>query len=159
MIDVTIHHKDLLNYAKLLRTRHTDPEDLVQETYIRAMNNIHTFAPGTNLLAWMKIILKNVAINIYRKTTRFPDTEATRLFTVADSKQNTPLHILSDRCISTELINEYNKLHPLWKKLVDLRVQGLAYHEIAQILKIPQGTIMSGLSRTRARFRKLERIT
>ncbi len=152
-------------YAAALRmTRNpADAEDLVQETYLRAYRGFGGFEPGTNLRAWLYRILTNAYINTYRKKQREPKTvsddeiEDWYLYDklagqgAVPSAEATVLERLPDQDVQDALasIPEQFRLAVL---LAD--VEGFSYKEIAEILSIPIGTVMSRLHRGRRALEK-----
>lgn len=148
--------------AALRMTRNrADAEDLVQETYLRGFRSFHTFTEGTNLRAWLFRILTNAYINSYRAKQRRPDE--TDLAEVEDlylyrrlgsfetaaaslSAEEQFLDLFTDDEVKAALegLPENFRLPVL---LAD--VDGFAYKEIAEMLDIPIGTVMSRLHRGR----------
>ena len=152
-------------YAAALRlTRNpSDAEDLVQEAYLRAFRGFSGFEEGTNLRAWMYRILTNTFINTYRKKQREPvtvqedDLEDWYLYDklgetgVEPSAEAEVLRRMPDEDVQRALedLPEGFRLAVL---LAD--VEGFAYKEIAEILDIPIGTVMSRLHRGRRALEK-----
>ncbi len=148
--------------AALRMTRNqADAEDLVQDTYLRAYRSFHTFEAGTNLRAWLFRILTNAYINRYRAQQRRPvesdlaDVEDLYLYRRLGSMESAAagmsaedqfLDLFTDDVVKQALedLPENFRLPVL---LAD--VQGFAYKEIADILDIPIGTVMSRLHRGR----------
>jgi RNA polymerase sigma-70 factor, ECF subfamily len=150
--------------AALRMTRDpSDAEDLVQETYLRAYRGFAGFEEGTNLKAWMYRILTNTFINAYRKKQREPvtvqddDIEDWYLYDrigaagVEASAESEVLEKLPDEDVqrALEALPEGFRLAVL---LAD--VEGFSYKEIAGILEIPIGTVMSRLHRGRRALEK-----
>jgi RNA polymerase sigma-70 factor (ECF subfamily) len=153
--------------AALRMTRNAaDAEDLVQETYLRAYRGFGSFEQGTNLKAWLYRILTNTFINRYRAAKRRPDE--TDLEEVEDfylyrrlgglegarasrSAEDELLDLLTESEVreALESLPEQFRLAVL---LAD--VEGFAYKEIAEILDIPIGTVMSRLHRGRRALQK-----
>src|SRR5438477_1785976 len=153
-------------YAAALRlTRDpTDAEDLVQETTLRAYRGFGGFQEGTNLRAWLYRILTNSFINNYRKKRREPvtvegpdDTDEWYLFdrlgasNVEPSAETEVLDKIPDADVKAalEALPEQFRLAVL---LAD--VEGFSYKEIAEMLDIPIGTVMSRLHRGRKALQK-----
>ena len=158
---------DQLYSAALRMTRNpADAEDLVQETFAKAFASFHQFREGTNLKAWLYRILTNTFINRYRAAKRRPDE--TDLEEVEDlylyrrlgglegarasrSAEDELLDLLTEDEVreAVESLPENFRLAVL---LAD--VEGFAYKEIAEILDIPIGTVMSRLHRGRRALQK-----
>ncbi len=157
----------LLNemYGAALRlTRNpSDAEDLLQETFLRAYRGFASFREGTNLRAWLYRILTNAFINVYRKRQREPQTisdgevEEWYLYERLGAEGAEPsaeaqvLETLPDEDVQEALASLPDQFR-LAVLLAD--VEGFSYKEIAQILDVPIGTVMSRLHRGR---RALER--
>jgi RNA polymerase sigma-70 factor (ECF subfamily) len=150
--------------AALRMTRNpADAEDLVQETYLRAFRGFGGFEEGTNLRAWMYRILTNTFINAYRKRQREPvtvtdeDVEDWYLYDklgeagVEASAESAVLERLPDEDVqrALEALPDGFRLAVL---LAD--VEGFSYKEIAEIMGIPIGTVMSRLHRGRKALEK-----
>ena len=151
--------------AALRMTRsNADAEDLVQETYLRAYRSFATFAEGTNLRAWLFRILTNTFINSYRAKQRRPqeselgDVEDLYLYkrisnvdVAARSAEDTLFELFTDDEVKAALENlpESFRLPVL---LAD--VEEFSYKEIAEMLDIPIGTVMSRLHRGRKAMQK-----
>lgn len=158
---------DGLYGAALRMTRKpADAEDLVQETYLRAYRGFGGFEQGTNLKAWLYRILTNTYINQYRKKKRRPDEsdiddiEDLYLYrrlgglagaTAGRSAEEELFEQITDSNIkdALEALPEQFRMAVL---LAD--VEGFAYKEIAEILDIPIGTVMSRLHRGRKGLQK-----
>jgi RNA polymerase sigma-70 factor (ECF subfamily) len=150
--------------AALRLTRNPqDAEDLVQETYLRAYRGFGGFEEGTNLRAWMYRILTNTFINTYRKKQRqpltVPDEEIEDWYLydrlgqsgVEASAETEVLEKIPDEDVQRALegLPENFRMAVL---LAD--VEGFSYKEIAEILDIPIGTVMSRLHRGRKALQK-----
>jgi len=151
--------------AALRMTRNpSDAEDLVQETFLRAYRGFGGFQEGTNLKAWLYRILTNSFINTYRKKQREPvtvegpdDVDEWYLFDrlgarhVEPSAETEVLDTIPDADVrrALESLPEGFRLAVL---LAD--VEGFSYKEIAEMLDIPIGTVMSRLHRGRKALEK-----
>ena len=154
----TMPHQDALyNYALKIARNSDDAQDLVQETYYKAYKSYHQFKNGTNSKAWMFMILKNTFINNYRKLKREPSKvdydEIEDIYENIKSDQakdnNLDLDFynnLLDDELSAALIKASVKMKDVFL-LCDL--EGYTYEEIAEIAKIPVGTVRSRLHRAR----------
>ena len=152
-------------YSAALRyTRNPhDAEDLVQETYIKAFNSFHQFTPGTNLKAWMYRILSTTFINNYRKDQRRPlqsdkEVEDWQLFESAshtsDQGRSAEDEVL-DNIPDGDVKNALASIPEEFRMSVYLAdVEGFSYKEIAEIIGVPAGTVMSRLHRGRKLLRE-----
>lgn len=143
-----------------------DAEDLVQETYLRAFRSIQQFKPGTNLRAWLFKIQTNSFINEYRKRVRRPrntsldDVEEYYLYShLVESGVQPSSSITEDQILAqiddADVFRALDELQDNYRQVVLLAdVEGFAYREIAEILDIPVGTVMSRLHRARKRLRE-----
>ena len=153
--------------AALRMTRNrADAEDLVQETYLKAYRGFGGFQEGTNLKAWLYRILTNTFINTYRAKKRRP--EQTELDDVEDfylfrrmggleaAKANRSAEDeLMDYFSDSEVKEAIEALPEQFRMAVLLAdVEGFQYKEIAEILDIPIGTVMSRLHRGRKSLQK-----
>jgi RNA polymerase sigma-70 factor, ECF subfamily len=133
-----------------------DAEDLVQETYLKAFRAADSFKPGTNLRAWLFTILHNTALNRVRDRAREAvsvDSEiverAAELPSAAGTPE-TPESLLLRDTMTPELQAAIDALPAAFRQAVWLRdVEEFSYAEIAEMLSIPVGTVMSRISRGR----------
>jgi RNA polymerase sigma-70 factor, ECF subfamily len=165
--DEAISYIDSLYRTALRMTGNpADAEDLVQETYLRAFRSIDQFKPGTNLRAWLFKIQTNSFINEYRKRVRRPrntsldDVEEYYLYNhlVESGVQPSP-SVTEDEILAqiddAEVFQALDELQDNYRQVVLLAdVEGFAYREIAEILDIPVGTVMSRLHRARKRLKE-----
>ena len=157
---------DALYRTGLRMTRsEAEAEDLVQETYIKAFRHRDQFTPGTNLKAWLFRILTNTFINQYRRkaarpeTTELDDVDESILYrhmrdVSPGSSSPDPEALLINNTLSSEVKEALESLPEKFRTTVLLDVEGFAYKEIAQMLDIPIGTVMSRLHRGRKYLQK-----
>jgi len=161
-----LRHLDALYRTALRMTRsEADAEDLVQETYIRAFRFREQFTLGTNMKAWLFRILTNTFINTYRRKTAQPevtDLEGIDEFSLyrrmaddrAASSSPDPEAELLNSVVDTEVTDALEALPEKFRTTVLLDVEGFSYKEIAEMLGIPIGTVMSRLHRGRKFLQK-----
>jgi RNA polymerase sigma-70 factor (ECF subfamily) len=161
-----LRHLDPLYRTALRMTRsEADAEDLVQETYIRAFRFRDQFTLGTNMKAWLFRILTNTFINTYRRKAAQPevtDLEGVDEFSLyrrmaddrAASSSPDPESELLNRVVDTEVTDALEALPEKFRTTVLLDVEGFSYKEIAEMLGIPIGTVMSRLHRGRKFLQK-----
>jgi RNA polymerase sigma-70 factor (ECF subfamily) len=132
-----------------------DAEDLVQDTYLKAFRAAHSYQPGTNLRAWLFTILHNTARNRVRDRAREAvtvDSDTVERASDASSSQSgeTPETLLLRDTLGPELQAAVDELPDAFRQAVWLRdVEEFTYAEIAAMLEIPAGTVMSRISRGR----------
>jgi RNA polymerase sigma-70 factor (ECF subfamily) len=149
-----MHHiDDLYRTAKRLTRNETEADDLVQETYMQAWKSFDRYELGTNCRAWLYKILFNKYDHHRRKqytqSKYFQDADEF-LFEVSAAKTPVPEQ-LTDR----EVISALDKLPEHYRSVVLLAdVHEFDYKEVASILDIPMGTVMSRLNRARAQLKK-----
>jgi RNA polymerase sigma-70 factor (ECF subfamily) len=129
-----------------LARRLGDAEDLIQETYLHAYAARHQFRSGSNARAWLFRILVNVAMTEHRQHARRRRLEA-RLAALPPSVIESSEHARAVR----EAMARLSPRDQLILTLADL--EGRRYREIAKVLSIPVGTVMSRLFRARQRLR------
>jgi len=154
-------------YASALRMTRSpaDAEDLVQETMLRAYRSFDRFEPGTNLKAWLFRIMTNAYINIYRKRQREPqqisaeeveDFDLYRELKTHDPQfEATPENIVLDQLLDADIVTAIEDLPEQFRLAVILSdVEGFTYAEMAEIMEVPMGTVMSRLHRGRKALQK-----
>ena len=147
------HIDSLYGTALRLTRRAADAEDLVQDTFLKAFRSAHQFEPGTNLKAWLFTILHNTFRNIRRHDGRNPvdvDSEAVERAPNVGPADDSPEQILSRRTLDADLQAALDALPEAFRQAVWLRdVEALSYAEMAKVLDVPMGTVMSRISRGR----------
>ncbi len=154
----------LFSTARRLTGNQSDAEDLVQETYLKAYRSYASFSEGTNLRAWLFRILTNTHINRYRSKQRRPDeTELDDLedFYLYRRLQNpgalgrSAEDELMEMFSEAEVTSAVEALPEAYRMAVLLAdVEGFSYKEIAEILDVPIGTVMSRLHRGRKQLQR-----
>jgi len=160
--DLAMEHMPSLYSAALRMTRNpADAEDLVQETYLKAYRAFARFEEGTNLKAWLYKILTNTFINSYRAKKRRPeqteldDTEDFYLYRrlgglEAAAAERTPESQVLESIPEPVVKEALESLPEQFRMAVLLAdVEGFSYKEIAEIMDVPIGTVMSRLHRGR----------
>jgi len=153
--------------AALRMTRNpADAEDVVQETFLKAYRAYHTYQAGTNLKAWLYRILTNTYINRYRKQVRSPtevdfgEVEDLYLYkrlgsTESGSSSRSAEEEVLEQLVDADVKAAVEELPDHFRMPVLLAdVEGFSYKEIAEILDVPIGTVMSRLHRGRKALEK-----
>lgn len=139
-------------------TRHdADAEDLVQETMLRAFRAIERF-DGRHPRAWLLTIMRNAQASRFRRRRpsllNDPDEAADRAISMADEGPG-PEAVVLERGFDAVVESAYLDLPDVFREVVDLvDLGGLSYQEAAEVLEVPQGTVMSRLHRGRKRMRE-----
>jgi RNA polymerase sigma-70 factor (ECF subfamily) len=164
--DVTgIEYLDgLYSYALVLTRNHAEAEDLVQETYVRAIQAMGRLRTDSNMKGWLFTILRNVWLNQLRKWRNGPQMvgievdDGASYSIVEPSKDSYALYVSK---METEQVRAAIQELPVqFREIIMLReYEELSYQEIASILDCPLGTVMSRLGRARAKLRTLLAVT
>jgi len=161
--DSTMPFVDALYNTAYRMTRNAeDAEDLVQETYLKAYRYYDKFTEGTNLKAWLFRILKNTFINSYRKKQSEPlrsafadieDSFESQISSEAKGRLPNPEEDILADVLDEDVQRALEDLPEDYRMVVLLAdLEGFSYQEIAEILDIPPGTVMSRLYRARRRL-------
>jgi len=151
------HADALYNHARRLTGHEADADELVQETYVRALAGAHTFAGGY-LKAWLFRIMRNTFIDLHRRGRRQPalseldviDGAAAEISTWEDGgAADRPTHLMA-----TEIETALAALSEDARAIVLLDLEGFTETEVADVLGCPVGTVKSRLSRARALLRE-----
>src|ERR1700756_340758 len=140
----------LYNFASWLVHNKSNAEDLVQETYLKALRGFALFQPGTNFRAWMFRILRNTFLSscstLDRRMTVEIDSEDDA--PVLPATSTTPESLLIERYKQNAVRNAIEQLPVTFREVLLLcDVEEASYREISEILSIPVGTVMSALPR------------
>ncbi len=141
------------NFARWLTQDTSEAEDLVQDTYAKALRGFSSFKPGTNFRAWMFRILRNAFLNSRAglKTMVPLDDEDDDSIASAEPNAESILVAQADRDSVQQALEE---LPVHFREILLLcEVEEMSYEEISQALTIPMGTVMSRLSRARKALR------
>jgi RNA polymerase sigma-70 factor (ECF subfamily) len=151
------HFERLYNFACWLTQDREEAEDLVQETYVKALKGFSSFQPGTNFRAWIYKILRNTFL-----TSRTGLKAAATVPLDIDGEEEilpmakeTPESILLQRSDSQMVQQALEQLPVAYREVLLLcEVEEMSYLEISGTLAIPMGTVMSRLSRARRALRE-----
>jgi RNA polymerase sigma-70 factor (ECF subfamily) len=150
----------LYGYAMVLTHNHAEAEDLVQETYVRAIPAMGRLRPESNVKAWLFKILRNIWFNQLRKRRSDPqmvptDEESGSLDNLVNPGQNS-YEIYACEVERRRVRAAIQELPMDSREIILLReFEELSYQEIASLLGCPQGTVMSRLARARSKLRVL----
>ena len=153
--EAALSHLDSLYGTALRLTRRAqNAEDLVQDTYLKAFRSAHQFEPGTNLKAWLFTILHNTYRNMRRHDGRSPvdvDSEAVdRAVDAGGLRSDAGTAARRAPALDADVQAALDALPEAFRQAVWLRdVEELSYADIARVLDVPIGTVMSRISRGR----------
>ncbi len=144
------HLDSVFRFAMWLIRDRTEAEDVVQETLTQALQSFHRFQPGTNARAWVLTILRHVRSNRLRTRQRKPEVvEADDRLDALPAAEVTPQHVTDE-----EVLAALKALPPGFQEVIVLTdVEELSYKEVATVLEIPIGTVMSRVHRARRLLR------
>jgi RNA polymerase sigma-70 factor (ECF subfamily) len=156
----SLQHLDALyNFAMYLTRKPAEADDLVQETYLRALRFSHRFQPGTHLRAWLFQILRNTFLTFYRQREReaavaedgVPDWDVPIFHdTPEDDARAMEAHTDLERAMR-RLPEEFRTV------LLLAEVEGLPLEDVARVMACPVGTVKSRIFRAKERLRGLLR--
>jgi RNA polymerase sigma-70 factor (ECF subfamily) len=159
--DMLSRHIDgLYSYALALSRNRVDAEDLVQETYVRAIPALRRLRKESNVKSWMFTILRNIWLNQLRQprvTVSMPGTDIDQLLPEFRASGAKDPHSLLVASLDLDQVRQaISRLPVESREIILLReFEDLSYQEIADVLKCPMGTVMSRLGRARSKLREL----
>lgn len=136
----------LQRFSMKLTKNKADADDLLQSTYLRALEKAHYFQSGSNLFSWTSKIMFNIFVSNYRRKTKFEtqyDPEPILNKQVVLPVQETNMEFANVRRAMMKLNADHCNI------LILICIKGQCYQEVSEILKIPVGTVRSRLSRAR----------
>ena len=157
----SIEHIDgLYGYALVLTRNRSDAEDLVQETYVRAIQAMKHLKANSNVRAWMFTILRNIWLNELRRRRMAPEVvdihADLRTSSVEDNSTRNPHDSYVDQVERYHVRKAIQELPGKAREIILLReFEDLSYQEIAIVLDCPVGTVMSRLARARSKLKDI----
>jgi len=147
----------LYNFACWLSRDRAEAEDLVQETYAKALRGFSSFAPGTNFRAWIFRIMRNAFLNsrtgLAARTVTLDEDQAGEV-ELAKATEETPESLYFEQSNQEAIREAIENLPVAFRETLLLAdVEEMSYREIAETLSIPEGTVMSRLARARKLLR------
>ena len=159
---VGVEHIDgLYSYALVLSRNRSEAEDLVQETYVRALGAMGRLRPESNVKSWLFTILRNIWLNQLRQRRTAPqivemDVEGINVGVGSKTADDDPYALYVSTLERNQVREAIQQLPAESREIILLReFEELSYQEIATILDCPTGTVMSRLARARAKLRAL----
>jgi len=128
-----------------------DALDILHEGYIKIFKNIEKYHPGTSLVAWMKRIMINCAIDFYRKSIRRRTEDLEKAYYISSTEPDAVSHMTEK-----EILSSIQKLSPVYRVVFNMYViEGYSHREIADHLNISESTSRSNLVKARAKLKAL----
>jgi RNA polymerase sigma factor (sigma-70 family) len=158
-LNIFSHKDSLFSFAFSFTKDTDDANDLFQETMLKAINYSSQFKEGTNLKAWLYTIMRNTFINNYRKSSK-----TDRIMTVTDDLTSDKLFLSASmnssegKFVMDDIYKALEKLQPEYYIPFIKYFEGYKYHEIADELKIPIGTVKTRIHVARQILKKQLRI-
>jgi RNA polymerase sigma factor (sigma-70 family) len=158
-LNIFSHKDSLFSFAFSFTKDTDDANDLFQETMLKAINYSSQFKEGTNLKAWLYTIMRNTFINNYRKSSK-----TDRIMTVTDDLTSDKLFLSASmnasegKFVMDDIYKALEKLQPEYYIPFIKYFEGYKYHEIADDLKIPIGTVKTRIHVARQILKKQLRI-
>jgi RNA polymerase sigma-70 factor (ECF subfamily) len=147
------HLDGLYGFALSLCRDRVTAEDLVQETYLRALKAPRKAEPGPGLKSWLFAILHNVWRNELRR--RRPTGHVDESVEQIPSDEPDPLAVVDRKQAGSRVLAAIDELPDPFREAIVLRcVEGFSYQEMAQVVGCPAGTVMSRLARARVLLRR-----
>jgi RNA polymerase sigma-70 factor, ECF subfamily len=154
------HIDGLYGYALVLTQNRTDAEDLVQETYVRAIRAMGRLRDDSNVKGWLFTILRNIWLNELRQRRKAPesvDVESDEIISsLSDDSARNPHDVYVQKLERRHVRRAIQQLPDEAREVIVLREwEQLSYKEMATVLDCPVGTVMSRLARARSKLRDL----
>ncbi len=160
--EITLQYLDgLYAYAMTLTHNQAEAEDLVQETYLRALGAFEQLRPDSNLKSWLFTILRNIRLNQLRRIQGGPrmiemEGRFTDVPEFEDKASKDPYASYVTKLTHTDVRTAIENLPAVFREVIVLReFEDLSYKEIAEILDCPAGTVMSRLGRAREKLKEM----
>lgn len=147
----------LYHFARWLTPRPADAEDLVQETYCRALRSRHRFLPATDLKAWLFTIMKHAAIDLFWRTRREGErVDLDEAEGAGDARLRLDPRGGEETLLRLDLGEALARLPAIYREAIFLSdVEGFTVREIAAIFGCAEGTVKARLSRGRLALRRM----
>lgn len=144
-----------LNYHALKFTKDgNDAQDLVQDTLVKALVNREKFKPGTNIKAWLYIIMRNTFIgNYHKKAHRKTILDTADEYSLIDLSDSVTENRGEGSFVMEDVIKSVESLNEMFKTPFLLYYRGFKYHEIADKLEVPIGTVKNRIHIARKRLK------
>ncbi|MEN5055548.1 RNA polymerase sigma factor [Sphingobacterium kitahiroshimense] len=144
--------QQLNHFASQFTTDYDEKEDLVQETFIRALKSVHNFINDPKLMTWLYVIMKNIYINQYRREKRKNAIYDEYIHT--DYFNSVSINLTENKMIHDDILKALAGLPAESAEIFKLHLDGYKYHEIAEAYNLPEGTIKSRIHQTRKKLQQ-----
>lgn len=151
-------HNNLLSYVTSLCSVHTDPYDILQETYIKAYLKLESYNPTYPFDVWLKTIAHNTFIDVIRKESRTNISQFEDENPIITCCDRSPEEMVINHEHIKRVENEIGALPRSYQQIIELRYfQTLSYIEISEQLQIPIGTVKTRLHRAKKMLLNIEK--
>ena len=144
---------NLKGFALSLTSNPNEAQDLLQETFLKALKYKDQFVEKTNLKAWAYTIMKNTFINNYRRAVKQNTTfDSTKDLFFLNLSQDSGLDGPETKYSTSEIVKAISELEDDYRRPFEMHVEGFKYKEIADELELPIGTVKSRIFFTRKKL-------
>jgi RNA polymerase sigma factor (sigma-70 family) len=151
---VTEHASSLNAYALKFTKDTDDAQDLIQDTMLKAIRYFHKFDPDTNLKAWLFVIMKNTFINNFRKNRKIQPFISQEELSSANLIRTATRNGSEGNFVMKDIKKAISKIPEAYAFSFVRYFEGYKYHEIAQELNIPIGTVKTRIHQARELLKK-----
>jgi RNA polymerase sigma-70 factor (ECF subfamily) len=144
--------QQLNHFASQFTSDYDEKEDLVQETFIRALKSVHNFINDPKLMTWLYVIMKNIYINQYRREKRKNAIYDDYIHT--DYFNSVSTNLTENKMIHDDIQKALAGLSADNAEIFKLHLDGYKYHEIAEAYNLPEGTIKSRIHQIRKNLQR-----
>ena len=150
---LTSHQDFLSGFAMGFTRDRDDANDLVQETFVKALRYKNNFKEGTNMKGWLYTIMRNIFINNYKRK-KFQNTvlDSTENQYFINASQDYRVDTVTTEINQSDILGAINELKPDFRRPFTMFLDGYHYDEIAAEMEIPMGTVKSRIFHARKKL-------
>lgn len=150
---LTSHQDFLSGFAMGFTRDRDDANDLVQETFVKALRYKNNFKEGTNIKGWLYTIMRNIFINNYKRK-KFQNTvlDSTENQYFINASQDYTVDTVTTEINQSDILGAIHDLKPDFRKPFTMFLDGYHYDEIAEEMQIPMGTVKSRIFHARKKL-------
>jgi len=145
----------LFNRARQLTRDLNEANDLIQETFVKAIKNRSQFVDGSNFKGWLYVIMKNIFLNGKRRIKIINNRVLVKDFlSESDLSRSSVQNLAINRLVKSDIYESFKKLNDMYYIPFIMHFEGFKYYEIAQHLQIPEGTVKTRIHFARKALQK-----